>query len=204
MDEATFDKIDEIIGNVQAKAPDEIKDDVATVAKNFQDVRAIFAQYDFDIAKLTSAATADPALTDKLQALNSDEFNAASQRVNTYLQEKCGIQRAAPEPHHPPRWMISPGARRRRPAERPGRPGPASAGQPRAMAPSSSRCAGTPSAARSSSSPWKTPKNSAPRPASSAASSRVMTAKAVSTVQYGTGQASADRPSPVAALSGSP
>jgi len=92
MDKATFDKIDEIITNVQAKAPDEIKDDVATVAKNFQDVRAIFAQYDFDIAKLTSAATADSSLTDKLQSLNSDEFNAASQRVNTYLQEKCGIQ----------------------------------------------------------------------------------------------------------------
>jgi hypothetical protein len=92
MDKTTFDKIDEIIGNVQAKAPAEIKDDVATVAKNFQDVRAIFAQYDFDIAKLTSAATADPSLTDELQALNSDEFNAASQRVNTYLQEKCGIQ----------------------------------------------------------------------------------------------------------------
>jgi hypothetical protein len=92
MDKATFDKIDEIITNVQAKAPDEIKDDVATVAKNFQDVRAIFAQYDFDIAKLTSAATADSSLTEKLQSLNSDEFNAASQRVNTYLQEKCGIQ----------------------------------------------------------------------------------------------------------------
>ena len=92
MDKATFDKIDEIISNVQAKAPAEIKDDVATVAKNFQDVRAIFAQYDFDVSKLTSAATADPALTDKLQALNSDEFNAASHRVNTYLQEKCGIQ----------------------------------------------------------------------------------------------------------------
>ena len=92
MDKATFDKIDEIISNVQAKAPAEIKDDVATVAKNFQDVRAIFAQYDFDISKLTSAATADPALTEKLQSLNSDEFSAASQRVNTYLQEKCGIQ----------------------------------------------------------------------------------------------------------------
>lgn len=91
MDKATFDKIEEIISNVQAKAPAEIKDDVATVAKNFQDVRAIFAQYDFDIAKLTSAATADPSLTAKLEALNDDEFNAASQRVNTYLQETCGI-----------------------------------------------------------------------------------------------------------------
>src|SRR5262245_17999716 len=52
MDEATFEKIEGIITNVQAKAPDEIKDDVAVVAENFQGVREIFAKYDFDVAKL--------------------------------------------------------------------------------------------------------------------------------------------------------
>ena len=61
-----------------------------------------------------------------------------------------------------------------------------------------------PSVARRSASPWKTPKNRAPTPWSSAARSRVITEKAVSTVQYGTGQAAAVRPRPVAALSGSP
>jgi hypothetical protein len=90
-DKATFDKVQEIIANVQAKAPDEIKADVATVAENFKNVQAIFSQYDYDIAKLTSAVTADPTLAQKLQALSGDDFNAASQRVDTYLQEHCGI-----------------------------------------------------------------------------------------------------------------
>jgi hypothetical protein len=90
-DKATFDKVQEIIANVQAKAPDEIKADVATVAENFKNVQAIFSQYDYDIGKLTSAVTADPTLAQKLQALSGADFNAASQRVDTYLQEHCGI-----------------------------------------------------------------------------------------------------------------
>jgi lipoate synthase len=91
-DKATFDKLEAIMSNVQASSPAGIKDDVATVAKNFRDVRAFFAQYDFDIAKLTSAVQADPSLTEKLQALNSDEFKAAGGRLDTYFKEKCGIQ----------------------------------------------------------------------------------------------------------------
>jgi hypothetical protein len=88
----TFDKIEGFMSDLQAKAPAEIKDDLATVAQNLQDVKAFFAQYDFDIAKLTSAVQADPSLAEKLQSLNDDEFNAASQKLDTYLQEKCGIQ----------------------------------------------------------------------------------------------------------------
>jgi hypothetical protein len=88
----TFTKIESFMGDLQAKAPAEIKADLATVAKNLQDVKAFFAQYDFDIAKLTSAVQADPSLAQRLQALNDDEFNAASQKLDTYLQEKCGIQ----------------------------------------------------------------------------------------------------------------
>ena len=60
-----------------------------------------------------------------------------------------------------------------------------------------------PSARRSSRSPLNTPKNSAPSPASSAASSIVITDIDASTVQYGAGQASVPEPSPVARLSGS-
>ena len=87
-----FDKIDEIIGNVQAKAPDEIKDDVATVAKNFQDVRAIFAQYDFDISKLTSAATADPALTDEAAGAQQRPSSTPPASGSTpTCRSKCGI-----------------------------------------------------------------------------------------------------------------
>ena len=88
----TFDKIDGFMSDLQAKVPAEIKDDLATVAKNLQDVKAFFAQYDFDISKLTSAVQADPSLAGKLQSLNSEEFNAASQKLDTYLKEQCGIQ----------------------------------------------------------------------------------------------------------------
>jgi hypothetical protein len=91
-DKETFDKIDGFMSDLQAKVPAEIKDDLATVAKNLQDVKAFFAQYDFDLGKLSSAVQADPSLASKLQSLNSDEFNAASQKLDTYLQEKCGIQ----------------------------------------------------------------------------------------------------------------
>jgi hypothetical protein len=60
-----------------------------------------------------------------------------------------------------------------------------------------------PSVRRSSRSPRKMPKNRAPRPTDSAASSIVITDIEASTVQYGTGQASGELPSPVACLSGS-
>ena len=72
-----------------------------------------------------------------------------------------------------------------------------------AIAPSNTRPGGTPSRCRSSRSPRNTPKNSAPRPASSAASSIVITDIDASIVQYGTGHASGPAPRPVWTLSGS-
>ena len=59
------------------------------------------------------------------------------------------------------------------------------------------------SAWRSSRSPRNTPKNSAPSPTFSAASSSVITDIDASIVQYGTGQASVPAPRPVWILSGS-
>ena len=40
---------------------------------------------------LGSAAAADPELTQRLQSSAGEEFTAASDRVNTYLEETCGI-----------------------------------------------------------------------------------------------------------------
>jgi len=90
-DKATFDKIEEIVGNVQDKAPSEIKADVATVAQGFADVKAIFAKYDFDLTKLSAAAAADPELTQQLEDVGNEEFTAASDRVSAFLDEECGI-----------------------------------------------------------------------------------------------------------------
>jgi hypothetical protein len=91
MDKATFDQIQEIVGNVKDKAPEEIKDDVNTVAEGFASVQKIFAKYDYDLTKLTAAAAADPDLTKQLQAAGGEDFTAASDRVSTYLEDTCGI-----------------------------------------------------------------------------------------------------------------
>lgn len=91
-DQATFEQIEEIMTNVQDRAPDEIKADVETVASTFKDVQEIFAENDYDLTKVAAAAASDADLTARLQAVNGPEFSAASDRVNTYLEETCGIQ----------------------------------------------------------------------------------------------------------------
>ena len=106
--------------------------------------------------------------------------------------------------HQPPRWMISFGRRRDRPVLRPGGSTPGSSHRwPSAIAPNRSRPGGMRRRWRSRRSPLNTPKNSAPSPTSSAASSSVITAIALSIVQYGAGHACVPAPSPVPALSGS-
>lgn len=91
-DKATFDKIEDIVTNVQDKAPAEIKDDVATVVKGFADVKAIFAKYDFDLTKLSAAAAGDPELTQRLENFGNEDFTAASDRVSAFLDKECGIK----------------------------------------------------------------------------------------------------------------
>ena len=55
-DQATFEQIEDIMTNVQERAPDEIKADVETVASTFKDVQEIFAENDYDLAKVAAAA----------------------------------------------------------------------------------------------------------------------------------------------------
>ena len=64
------------------------------MANGFADVQEIFAEYDYDLAKLGAAAAADPELTQRLEAFGGEEFTAASERVSTYLG---GVQPAAAE-----------------------------------------------------------------------------------------------------------
>jgi uncharacterized membrane protein YcaP (DUF421 family) len=99
-----------------------------------------------------------------------------------------------------PRWRTSSRDRRPRDVERPGSSG---AGWPSATVPTARQPSGTPSAASTAASCWNRPKRQAPSPASTAPSRRCSAAAPPSTHQYGTGQASAPSPRPVAALSGS-
>jgi hypothetical protein len=91
LDEATFTRLTNLVDGVRENAPDEIRADIDTVADGFADVREIFEEYDYDLAKLGAAAAADPELTERLESFGGADFTAASERVSTYLQEECGL-----------------------------------------------------------------------------------------------------------------
>jgi hypothetical protein len=91
LDEATFTRLTDLVEGVRENAPDEIKDDIETVADGFADVREIFEEYDYDLAKLGAAAATDAELTERLESFGGQDFTDASERVSTYLQEECGL-----------------------------------------------------------------------------------------------------------------
>jgi hypothetical protein len=91
LNEETFTKVTDLVDGVRENAPDEIQGDLETVANGFADVQEIFAEYDYDLAKLGAAAAADPELTERLESFGGEEFTSASERVSTYLQEECGL-----------------------------------------------------------------------------------------------------------------
>ena len=86
-----FEKFEDIVAELQDKAPAEIKADLDTFAEGFAKVKAIFAKYDYDAQKLTAAAATDTALQQQLQSLSGEEFTAASNRIDQYFQDTCGI-----------------------------------------------------------------------------------------------------------------
>jgi hypothetical protein len=91
LNEETFTRLNELVAGVKENAPDEIQADLETVSTGFADVQEIFAEYDYDLAKLGAAAAADPELTERLESFGGEEFTGASERVSTYLQEECNL-----------------------------------------------------------------------------------------------------------------
>jgi hypothetical protein len=91
LNEETFTTLNELVAGVKENAPDEIQADLETVSTGFADVQEIFAEYDYDLAKLGAAAAADPELTQRLESFGGEEFTSASERVTTYLQEECNL-----------------------------------------------------------------------------------------------------------------
>jgi hypothetical protein len=89
-DEATFDKIEATIDQARDRAPAEIDEDLDTLAEGFSNVRAVFAQYDFDVDKVMAAAADDPELFTKLVTVDEGEVEAAGNRVEAYVKEHCG------------------------------------------------------------------------------------------------------------------
>jgi hypothetical protein len=87
-----FSKTLDIINTAVGKAPSEIKADLQTLQKGFKAVADFYASYDYDITKLTTAIQKDPTIANKLSALDSADYNAASDRVDAYFEKVCGIK----------------------------------------------------------------------------------------------------------------
>jgi hypothetical protein len=72
-------------------APEEIRDDLLTIAEGYAKVIQAFADADFDP---TSGEAPPPeviaALEEATQQIDSGEFQAAADRVNAWFEEECG------------------------------------------------------------------------------------------------------------------
>jgi hypothetical protein len=83
------------VASLAERAPSEIRDDVNTLQKGFDDFVGLMAEYDYDIVQVMTAAQADPALADRLEAFDSAEFQQAADNLERYGEEVCGIEPGA-------------------------------------------------------------------------------------------------------------
>ena len=76
------------------RAPNEIKGDIEKVTTAVLEMIGTMAKYNFDFTALAKAAQTDPALAQTFQSgFASPEFQAASDRVDAYFTNVCGIKR---------------------------------------------------------------------------------------------------------------
>lgn len=78
-----FDRIDDIFGRVVDAAPAEIRDDAITMRDGFRQFGDTFEEYDYDLF--------DPELATALESFDTAEIEAATERVERYLTDVCGI-----------------------------------------------------------------------------------------------------------------
>ena len=83
-----------IVGQVevlQARAPANVKVDVDAVAGYLKQFDSLLASIDYDLA----SASGNTQLADDFAALNSDELNAARERLANYTTVECGASPAS-------------------------------------------------------------------------------------------------------------
>ena len=84
-DQATqFKELRAAIEQLEDEAPDEIEDDVKTVADAFRESDDLLKKYDYDFSKVPEAEAENVSI-------NSAEVTAASNRVESYFEKTCKI-----------------------------------------------------------------------------------------------------------------
>jgi len=73
--------------SLESKVPDELKDDVTTLADAYGQMADVVQQYGGDYAKMA----ADPAAAAKLAVMDSDKVTAANDAISNYFDQTCGI-----------------------------------------------------------------------------------------------------------------
>ena len=78
-----FDEVDDILGRLISTAPSEIRGDMEVTRDGIRDFVEILEEYDFNIF--------DPELGAAMEDLDSDELDAAGDRITEFLESECGI-----------------------------------------------------------------------------------------------------------------
>lgn len=82
-----FEDLEKQIGAMVNAAPSEIKADAQVVQAGLKGMVDAMKSIDYDMTKLFT----DPTLAEKLEVLDTPEFEKASNNVDNYLQNTCGI-----------------------------------------------------------------------------------------------------------------
>ena len=78
-----FDEVDDILGRIVRTAPSEIRGDMEVIRDGIRDFVEILEEYDFNFF--------DPELAAAMEDLDSDELDAAGDRITEFLESECGI-----------------------------------------------------------------------------------------------------------------
>ena len=80
--EAEWNELEDAIEDIAGDAPAEIRADVKLVAKNFKEVKALYAKYDYDFSKVPE---------EEASAIDNTGVDEATERVNSYMETVCDI-----------------------------------------------------------------------------------------------------------------
>ncbi len=81
--QADLDKAEKAVDDLKAKAPSEIKADMTKISDGIHQFAAELKRVNGDFTKL------DPS---KVDQINSPQFQTASDNVDKFAQDKCGIK----------------------------------------------------------------------------------------------------------------
>jgi predicted small lipoprotein YifL len=86
-----FQYMEALFARAVQLAPGEIRDEMATIAAGMAAYNSLLAEYDYDFMAMAVASMEDPELEERFAAIESDEFEDASDRIEAYVLAECGV-----------------------------------------------------------------------------------------------------------------